>query len=64
MIGLRTTTGISAVRRSIKSASDVAAGSSMISTGVWKRVSHCDDNESELEDWVGVEPDCMVCVMS
>ena len=64
MIGLKTTTGMSAVRRPIKSASDVAVGSSMISTGVGKRVSHCEDNESELEDWVGVEPDWMVWVMS
>jgi len=64
MIGLRTTTGMSAVRRLIKSPSDVAVGSSTISTAVGKRVSHCEDNESELEDWVGVEPDWMVCVMS
>ena len=56
-IGLRTTTGISAERRVIKSASDVAVGNSTISTGVGKRVSHWEDIESELEDWTDVEPD-------
>ena len=57
MIGLKTTTGMSAVRRVIKSASDVAVGNSTISTGVGKRVSHCEDNESESEDCAGVGPD-------
>ena len=57
MMGLRTTTGISAVSRVIKSASDVAVGNSTISTGAGKRVSHCEDNKSELGDWAGVAPD-------
>jgi len=57
MIGLRTTTGMSAVSKVIKSASDVVVGSSTISTGVGKRVSHCEDSESVLEDRIGVELD-------
>ena len=62
-IGLRTTTGMSAVSRVIKSASDVVVGNSTISTGAGKRVSHCEGNERESEDWVGMEPDRMECVM-
>jgi len=56
MIGFRTTTGMSAVSNVIKSASDVADGNSTISTGAGRRVSHREDNESESEDWEGVEP--------
>ena len=54
---LRTTTGISAVSRGIKSASDVGVGNSTISAGAGECVSHCEDNRSELGDWAGVGPD-------
>ena len=54
MIGLRTTTGTSAVSRVFKSASEAAVGNS---TGIGKRVNHCEDNKSESGDpVVGVEP--------
>ena len=57
MMGLRMTTGISAVSKVIKSASDVVVGNSAIPTGAVERVSHCEDNRSELGDWAGVAPD-------
>lgn len=63
MIGLRTMTGMSAVSRATKSASDVADGSSIISTGVGKRVSHREDNERESKDCVGVGPEWMECAI-
>ena len=62
-IGSSTTTGISAVSKAIKSASVAAAGNSTISTGVEKRVNHCEDNERESGVCVGVWPDRMECVV-
>ena len=62
-IGLKTTTGISAVSKDIKSASDVADGNSTISTGVGKRVNHCELSENESGDWEGVGLDWMECEM-
>ena len=56
-VRLNTTTTISAVSKAIKSASDPTVGNSTTSTGIEKRVSHCEDNESEWEDFVGVGPD-------
>ena len=63
MIGLKTTTGMSAVSRVIKSASDTVVGNSTTFTGAEKCVSRCEDNESEWECCVGVGPDWMECVM-
>ena len=57
IIGLGTTTGMSAVSRVIEFASDAVVGNSTISTGVGKRVSHCEYNESKSEDCVGVGSD-------
>ena len=57
MIGSKTATGMSAVSRVIKSASDPAVGGSIAFTSVGKHTNGCEDNESEEGDCVGVGPD-------